>query len=295
MMRIAITGAGGLIGGALWAQLLADGHEVLSIGRYHAAHPPDVRWSIPHAQLNPAALNGLDAVVHLAGEPIVGKWTAAKKQAIRDSRVGGTRLLASTLAHLPTRPAVFISASAIGFYGDRGEVVLDETSLIGEGFLPQVSRDWEAAAQPAAEAGIRVVHPRFGVVLSSTGGALKQMLPAFRLGLGGPLGSGSQWMSWISLDDTVGALLHLLHHHAIVGPVNVVGPQPVTNRQFTRALASVLKRPAVLPAPKFAVRLAFGELADEALFASQRVEPGVLKQTGYAFKHSTLEAALRAK
>lgn len=233
--------------------------------------------------------------MHLAGEPIVGKWTRAKKQAIRDSRVQGTRLLAATLAGLQKKPKVLISASAIGYYGDRGDAIMDESSTIGAGFLPEVSLDWEAATLPAAQAGIRVVHPRLGVVISENGGALKQMLPAFRLGLGGPLGSGAHWMSWISLDDTIGAILHLINNKSVSGPVNLVAPQPVTNKVFTRALASQLRRPAFLPAPRFAVRLAFGELADEALFASQRVEPGVLHQSGYTFTHPTLEVALRAE
>jgi len=292
-MRIAITGAGGLIGSALQTNLAYDGHEVIRVGRYNAAHPPDVRWSVPHAQLNPSPLEDLDAVVHLAGEPIVGKWTHAKKQAIRDSRVDGTRLLAATLAGLHRKPKVLISASAIGFYGHRGDEVLDEKSEIGKGFLPGVSSEWEAATQPAADAGIRVVHPRLGVVLAKSGGALKQMLPIFKLGLGGPLGSGSHWMSWISLDDTVAAILHLIENVSVSGPVNLVAREPVTNREFTRLLASRLHRPAFFPAPRFAVHLAFGELADEALFASQRIKPGVLEQSGYNFIHSALEAALR--
>ncbi len=294
-MRIAITGAGGMIGSALRVRLTGDGHEVIRVGRYNGAHPPDVRWSIPHAQLNPIPLEDLDAVVHLAGEPIVGKWTHAKKRAIRDSRVEGTHLLAATLAGLCRKPKVLISASAIGYYGDRGDAVMDESSAIGEGFLPEVSRDWEAAALPATKAGIRVVQPRLGVVLAKSGGALKKMLPIFKLGLGGPFGSGAHWMSWIGLDDTVGAILHLIHNESVAGPVNLVAPQPVTNRAFTRTLASVLHRPAVFPAPRFAVRMAFGELADEALFASQRVEPGVLKQSGYTFAHPTLESALRSE
>lgn len=293
-MRIAITGAGGLIGGALRAKLVGDGHEVLSIGRHHPERPPDIRWSVPHAQLNPGALEGLDAVVHLAGEPIVGKWTPAKKQAIRDSRVDGTRLLASTLAGLQRKPLVFISASAIGYYGERGDAVLDESSSAGEGFLPEVCAAWEAASRPAASAGIRVVNPRFGVVLSGSGGALKQMLPAFRLGLGGPLGNGAHWMSWIGIDDAANAILHLIGEGSVSGPVNLVSPRPVTNRQFTRTLAAVLRRPAVLPLPRFVARLALGELADAALFASQRVEPGRLKQCGYTFAQPDLRGALQA-
>ncbi len=294
-MRIAITGAGGLIGRALQDRLNQDGHEVIRVGRYNAHNPPDVRWSIPHAQLNPASLEGLDAVVHLAGEPIVGKWTHAKKQAIRDSRVEGTRLLAATLANLQNKPSVFISASAIGFYGERGNDILSEQNTQGDGFLPDVSAAWENAAQLAADAGIRVVHPRFGVVLSREGGALKQMLPIFQLGLGGPLGSGAQWFSWISLTDTVAALLHLIERDDLTGPVNLVAPEPVTNKLFTQTLASALKRPAFFPVPRFAMRQAYGELADDALFASQRVEPKVLIDSGFKFTHSTLASALQAE
>jgi uncharacterized protein len=293
-MRIAITGAGGLIGGALWARLAGDGHGVIRVGRYSLAHPPDVRWSIPHGQLNAAPLEGLDAVIHLAGEPIVGKWTHDKMRAIRDSRVNGTRLLAATLANLNRKPAVLVSASAVGVYGDRGGEVLDESSPPGEGFLAEVGRAWEAAARPAVEAGIRVVHPRLGVVIAPEGGALKKMLPAFRMGVGGPLGNGSQWMSWVGLDDVGGAVLHLIADGSVSGPVNLVSPQAVTNRRFTRALAGVLRRPAVMPVPRFAARLAFGKLADEVLFASQRVEPSVLKRSGYGFRHPELKDALKA-
>ncbi len=293
-LRIAITGANGLIGRALTTALTRRGHTVLSIGRHHPSRPPDVRWSVPHAQLNPAALEGLDVVVHLAGEPIVGKWTPAKKQAIHDSRIDGTRLLASTLAGLQDKPAVFISASAVGYYGDRGGEVLTEASAPGEGFLPKVCAAWESASSPAAAAGIRVVNPRFGVVLSGKGGALKQMLTPFRLGMGGPLGNGSQWMSWIGLEDVVGAVLHMIQNDAVSGPVNLVSPQPVTNKQYTRTLGGILKRPAVLPLPRFAARLAFGELADEALYASQRVEAGVLTESGYTFTHPQLRGALEA-
>jgi uncharacterized protein (TIGR01777 family) len=293
-MRIAITGAGGLVGNALRARLVGDGHEVIRVGRYTSVHPPDVRWSIPHGQLNGSLLEGLDAVVHLAGEPIIGKWTPDKKQAIRASRVDGTRLLAATLANLQRKPAVLISASAVGNYGDRGDEVLDESSSSGGGYLADVCQAWESAAQPAAGAGIRVVHPRLGVVISRDGGALKMMLPAFRMGVGGPLGNGRQWMSWIGLDDVIGAMLHLIEDSSVSGPVNLVSPEPVTNTQFTRTLASVLRRQAVIPMPRFTARLAFGELADEVLFASQRVEPGALQRSGYAFRQPRLQEALRA-
>lgn len=294
-MRIAITGANGLIGIALRAQLERDGHEVIRIGRHNPSHPPDVRWSVPHAQLNPQALEGLDVVLHLAGEPIVGRWTPSKKQAIRDSRVDGTRLLAWTLANLQVKPRVLVSASAAGYYGNRGDEVLDEQSKVGEGFLCEVVSAWEDSARPAEDAGIRVVHPRLGIVLSKHGGALKHMLPIFRLGLGGPLGSGAHWMSWISLSDTVAAIKHLMDNDSIIGPVNFVSPEPVTNKQFTQTLASILKRPAFIPAPRFALRQAYGELADEALLASQRVEPKVLLDSGYTFMHPHLSEALQAE
>ena len=291
-MRVAITGAGGLIGRALRTRLEADGHEVISVGRYRASNPPDVRWSVPHRQLNGRALENLDAVVHLAGEPVAGKWTLDKMQAIRSSRVDGTRLLAATLANLNKKPSVLISASAIGYYGDRGDEVLDESSAQGEGFLAEVCDAWERAAQPARAVGIRVVHPRLGVVISSQGGALAQMLPVFRFGLGGPLGNGRHWMSWVGVQDVVGGLMHMIHTKSLAGPVNVVSPNPVSNKHFTKTLASVLRRPAIFPLPKFVARLAFGKLADEALYASQRCEPGVLKDSGYDFRQPALEKAL---
>jgi len=293
-MRVAITGAGGLIGKALHKRLVGDGNEVVRVGRYKSTDPPDVRWSVPHGQLNTSSLEGLDAVVHLAGEPIIGKWTHDKKQAIRDSRVNGTRLLAASLANLDHKPSVLLSASAVGFYGDRGDERLNETAEPGEGFLADLGRAWESATRPAMDAGIRVVHLRLGVVIDPGGGALKKMLPAFRLGLGGPLGNGAHWMSWIGLNDTVGAVLHLIADGWVSGPVNLVSPAPVTNWQFTRTLARILHRPAVIPLPRFVARLAFGQLTDEALFASQRCEPGVLMKSGYTYRQPELEAVLRA-
>ncbi len=293
-MRIGITGAGGLIGRALSRSLKSDGHEIVRIGRYRPSNPPDVPWSIPHGWLPPVGMEGLDAVIHLAGEPIVGRWTPEKKRAIRYSRVEGTRLLSATLAALQEKPRVLISASAIGIYGNRGDEILDENSPAGSGFLAQVGREWEAATQPAERADIRVAHARLGVVLSPEGGALKQMLPIFRLGLGGRLGNGRQWMSWVSLPEVVGIIRFLMEREDADGPVNVVATQPVTNRQFTRTLAHVLKRPAVFPVPGFMVRRMFGELADEALLASQRVQPARLQSMGYAFLHPELTTALQA-
>ena len=238
-------------------------------------------------------MENLDVVVHLAGESVAGKWTLDKKRAIRDSRVEGTYLLASTLANLTHKPRVLISASAVGYYGDRGDEVLNETAGQGEGFLAEVCRAWERAAQPATDAGIRVVHPRLGVVLSAQGGALKQMLPVFRLGLGGPLGRGDQWMSWVGVDDVVESLMLMMTKESFFGPVNVVSPRPVSNKRFTKILSTLLHRPALFPLPKFVARLAVGQLADEALYASQRCEPDVLNESGYSFKHEELQAALR--
>ena len=246
------------------------------------------------AQLAPESVSGFDAVVHLAGESIVGRWTEAKKRRVRESRVQGTRNLAEALAAAPQPPRVFVSASAIGYYGDRGEETLREESSPGSGFLPEVCREWEAAAEPATKAGIRTAQLRFGVVLSASGGALQKMLPPFRMGVGGNIGSGRQWMSWIDIDDVVGAILHVIKNDSLRGPINVVGPNPVRNAEFTKTLASVLSRPAILPMPAFAARLAFGQMADELLLASQRVEPTNLSSTGYIFQNPELRSALES-
>jgi uncharacterized protein (TIGR01777 family) len=239
-------------------------------------------------------VSGFDAVVHLAGESIVGRWTDAKKRRVRESRVQGTRNLAEALAAAPQRPHVFISASAIGYYGDRGEEMLREESSSGSGFLPDVCREWESAAEPATKAGIRTAQMRFGVVLSASGGALKKMLPPFRMGVGGNIGSGRQWMSWIDIDDVVGAIQHVITNETLRGPVNVIGPNPARNAEFTKTLASVLSRPAILPMPAFAARLAFGQMADELLLASQRVEAAKLLSSGYVFHRPVLRTALEA-
>ncbi|MFQ5915907.1 MAG: TIGR01777 family oxidoreductase, partial [Nitrospinota bacterium] len=236
----------------------------------------------------------MDAAVHLSGENIgEGRWTAAKKAAIRDSRVKSTRLLAETLARLEQPPRVFVCASAVGYYGDRGEEVLREESPLGSGFLPDLSLEWESAAEPAVQKGIRVVHLRNGIVLSPKGGALAKMLPPFKLGLGGKLGSGRQYVSWISLDDMVGVIRHALERESLSGPVNAVAPNPVTNAEFTQTLGRVLSRPTVFQVPAFTLRLAFGEMADAALLASARVEPARLLASGYSFRHPELEGALR--
>lgn len=291
-MRLLISGASGLIGSALVRAVPAD-WEVVRLVRT----PPgagEVRWDPEGGAIDVGAVGAIDAAVHLAGESIAGRWTEAKKQRIRDSRVKGTRLLARTLAGMSPAPGVLLSASAVGIYGDRGDEVLTEDSPHGTGFLPEVGSAWEEAAQPAAEAGIRVVCMRMGVVLAREGGALARMLPPFRLGLGGSLGGGRQWMSWIALADVTAAMLHLLEAESLSGPVNLTAPNPVTNREFTRTLARVLGRPAFLSVPAFALRLAFGEMADEALLASTRVLPRRLLDSGFTFRHPELEGALRA-
>jgi len=295
-MNVAITGSTGLIGSALVPRLTSRGHGVVRLVRRTPAIASAerlARWNPDTGAVEPG-LDGVDAVVHLAGESVAGgRWTEARKRRIRESRVPPTRKLCETLARQPTPPRVLLCASAIGYYGNRGDQVLREESAPGAGFLPEVCREWEAAAEPAVRRGIRVVHLRIGLVLSPKGGALAAMLPVFRLGLGGPVGSGAQWMSWIGMDDTLGAILHALMNEALAGPVNLVAPAPVTNREFARTLARVLRRPAIFPFPAFAARLVFGQMADELLLASARVEPARLQATGYAFRDATLEGALR--
>jgi uncharacterized protein (TIGR01777 family) len=290
---VAVTGASGLIGSALVRQLERDGIFVKRLVR--SRERPDARkvyWDPAKGEIDRDALEGLDAVVHLAGESVAARWTSAKKQSILRSRVDGTRLIAGTLAGLERRPEVLVSASAVGIYGSRGDEVLDETSAEGTDFLSEVAHGWEAAAEPARQAGIRVVHPRFGIVLSAAGGALGQMLPAFRLGGGGKLGSGKQWMSWISIDDAVGALRFAMDHPEVSGPVNVVGPDPARNADFADALGRALGRPALVPVPTFALKLLFGEAAEGAILASQRALPRRLAEAGYVFRHPTLDSAL---
>ncbi len=255
-----------------------------------------VSWD-PLVPLSPPVVSGFDAVVHLAGESVVGRWTEDKKRAIRESRVQGTRILATALAQSEAKPRVLVCASAVGFYGNRGEEVLREESPAGQGFLPEVCREWESASQIAAEAGIRTVNIRIGLVLSAKGGALGNMLKPFKLGLGGRIGSGQQWWSWIHVDDIVGGIQHAIRIESVVapvnGPVNLVAPNPVRNAEFTKVLASVLGRPAFFPVPEVALRLAFGEMAaGELLVASQRVEPGKLTASGYTFRFRELRAAL---
>ncbi len=291
-MDVAVTGSTGLIGTALVAALAQAGHRAIRVIR---GDGHGIKWDPKAGTIDAAALEGIDAVVHLAGAGIGDRrWNDAYKRELLDSRVQGTGLLARTLAGLQRPPAVLVSASAIGWYGDRGDDVLDETAGPGSGFLADLCRQWEAAADPARDAGIRVAHPRSGIVLSPKGGALKKQLPLFKLGLGGRLGPGTQWQSWIALDDEVAALLHLLGAE-VAGPVNLTAPNPVTNLEFTKTLGTVLHRPTLIPVPSFAPKLLLGsELADVLLFEGQRVVPRVLEASGYAFHHPDLEGALRS-
>ncbi|MFA7249740.1 MAG: TIGR01777 family oxidoreductase [Dehalococcoidia bacterium] len=294
-MLIAITGATGLIGSALGANLVDAGHEVRALRRGNQAEGG--QYDIASDWVAPDALRGADAVVHLAGASIgTARWTTARREAIRSSRVDSTRLLVDAMSALERRPRVFIVASGVGYYGDGGDRVLDESAPIGAGFLASLVRDWEAEAQRASAFGVRVVSARFGVVLSRHGGALRQMALPFRLGAGGPIGSGQQWLPWISLDDTVGALTLLLQDERASGPVNLVAPEPVTNRAFSRTLGQVLRRPSFMPVPAFVLRLALGAgRADELLLAGQRAVPGRLHDLGFAFRHADLREVLTAE
>ena len=293
--RIAITGATGLVGGNLAAFLTTGGHRVDPLVR----RPPrpgttEIAWDPARDRIDAAALEGIDAVVHLAGESIAaGRWNAARKDAIRRSRVDSTRLLCRALAGLRTRPKALVSASAIGYYGDRGDAPLTETSAAGSGFLAEVVQAWEAATAPAVEAGIRVVTPRIGMVVTAAGGALAKMLPPARLGLGGPMGNGRQSVSWIALDDLVGAIHFLLFAEDVAGPVNAVAPRPVTNRELAKTLGRVLGRPAVAPLPAVLVRLLFGEMGQALLLEGQHVLPARLEAAGFRFQHPALDGALR--
>ena len=291
--KILVSGSSGLIGAVLIPSLKSSGYEITCLVRGTASSRDQIQWD-PAQPLVPESVSGFDAVVHLAGESIVGRWTEGKKRRIRESRVKGTLRLAEALAQAPQRPRVLISASAIGYYGDRGEGTLREDSASGSGFLPEVCREWEDATELATKAGIRTVQMRFGLVLSRFGGALQKMLPPFRLGVGGNMGNGRQWWSWIDIDDLVGAVQHVIKTETLRGPVNVVGPNPVMNAEFTKTLTSVLSRPAILPMPAFAARLVFGQMGDELLLASQRVEPAKLLASGYVFQKPDLRLALSA-
>ena len=292
---VAVTGATGMIGSALVDRLRERGHTVRRLVRsMRHAQPGDVEWNPMAATLDASVLAGCDAIVHLAGAPIAQRWTSDRKRDIRESRVRGTSLLANAIAAMNVKPKVVLSGSAVGYYGDRGDETLDEQSTSGTDFLSRIAREWEGAAQPIANAGVRLVLLRTGIVLSGRGGALAKMLLPFKLGIGGPIGNGRQWMSWISLEDHVRAMEHALFSDALHGPANLVAPNPVTNAEFAATLGKVLSRPAVIPVPRFALELAFGEMADATILASQRALPRALLDSRFAFEHATLEPALQA-
>lgn len=293
-MRVLVSGSTGLVGNAVIKRLKAEGHEAIRLVRKRGNHgDPEVLWNPSEGKIARDGLEGLDAVIHLAGENIAERWTEEKKRRIRDSRIVGTALLSSALAGLADPPKVMVSASAIGFYGDRGNEILGEDAAPGTGFLSEVCQGWENATEKAEKAGIRVVHMRIGVVLAAQGGALDAMLKPFKLGVGGVLGTGRQYMSWIALDDLVAAILFVLKKDGIEGAVNATAPRAVTNREFTKTLGKVLNRPTVLPAPAFGLRLVLGEMADEMLLSSARCAPDRLKETGFGFNFVELERALR--
>ncbi len=293
-MKILVTGSTGLLGSELVPLLLEKGNSVTRVTRSRSGSSEDTAyWDPSRGEIESDKLEGHDAVVHLAGENVAGRWTEEKKTEIESSRVIGTGLLAESLAGLDSRPGVIVAASGIGYYGDRGDQVLTEDSGPGEGFLAEVCVKWEDALEPACKAGIRVVNVRIGMVLSSEGGGLEKMLLPFKLGLGGRLGSGEQYWSWISIDDVVGAIYHSIITESLSGPVNLVAPNPVTNKEFTETLGSVLGRPTVLPLPSFAARGIFGEMADELMLASTRVKPKKLLESGYEFRYPDLTGALK--
>lgn len=293
-MRVLLTGSSGLVGHALLTSLAADGHTVVRLMRSHAPAPGrHITWDPDKGVIAADDLEDFDAVVHLAGESIVGRWTAEKKARILESRVKGTRLLSEALVHLRMRPMVLVSASAVGYYGDRGAEEMNEGSSAGSMFLSKVAQAWEEATAPATRSGIRVVNLRIGFVLSKTGGGLAAMLMPFKFGVGGRVGSGRQFLSWIAIDDVVGAISHAILSDALRGPVNLVAPNPVANIEFTKALGRVLGRPTIFPLPAFAARMVLGEMADELLLASTRVRPARLLATGYEFQFPQLEGALR--
>jgi hypothetical protein len=295
--RILVSGVSGPIGAALLPSLRTSGWSVVRLRRGAAAGRStgndQIAWD-PAAPIAPEAVSGFDAVIHLAGESIFGRWTAAKKQKIRDSRVLGTSNLAQALAQAEEKPKVFVCGSAIGYYGNRGDETLTEESAPGAGFLADTCQEWEEATLPALQADIRTAHLRTGIVLSPKGGALGAMLVPFKLGLGGRTGDGQQWMSWIDVQDMVGAIHHILKNDLMQGPVNMVAPKPARNADFAATLASVLSRPAIFPMPAFAAKAVFGEMGEELLLGSQKVEPGKLISSGYPFRYRELRSSLKA-
>jgi uncharacterized protein len=292
-MKIAIAGASGLVGAAVSPQLEADGHDIVRLVR-NSPKGGEIEWHPNQDSINSEKLEGFDALINLAGENVAeGRWTDDKKKKIHDSRVHGTHLLSEAITRLTAKPRVFLCASATGIYGDRGDETLDEQSESGGGFLAGVCREWEKATEPALRAGVRVVNLRFGPILARAGGMLEKMLMPFKMGLGGKIGSGKQYISWVALEDAVAAMKLALQDETIRGPLNVVSPKPVTNERFTRALGEVLSRPTVMAMPAFAARLAFGEMADEMLLVSQKVIPKRLQTAGFQFEYSDLESALQ--
>jgi uncharacterized protein (TIGR01777 family) len=290
--KILVSGSSGLIGAALLPSLQSSGWSVVQLVRGQTTGEGRIAWD-PAQPLAPQIVSGFDAVIHLAGESIFGRWTETKKAKIMNSRVDGTLHLSQALAQAEEKPKVFISGSAIGYYGNRGDELLREESAPGAGFLAQVVEKWEEATMPAVQADIRTAHIRTGVVLSAKGGALRTMLTPFRLGLGGRIGNGRQWMSWIHVQDMVGAIHHILKNDLLQGPVNMVAPKPASNAEFTKTLASALSRPAIFPMPDFVVKTVFGEMGEELLLASQKVEPARLISSGYPFRFSDLRSALQ--
>ena len=292
-MKILISGSHGLVGTALIKALETEHHEIFQLVRHAPGSRSEIEWSPDRYSIALARIEGFDAVVHLAGESIAeGRWTDEKKKRIRESRVKGTKLLGDALANLSNPPRTLVSASAIGYYGDRGDELLTEESAPGEGFLSEVCVEWEEGTALATKKGIRVVNTRFGIILDANGGALAKMLPPFRMGIGGRIGSGKQWMSWIALDDVVGGIKFALTNEVLRGPVNFVAPNPVTNSEFTKILGKALSRPTLFPIPAFGLRLLFGEMADALLLSSQKVEPSRLRAAGYQFQYSDLQPAL---
>lgn len=293
-MKVLVTGGTGLVGSVLIPLLTKSGHDVYRLTHSKPREARDIAWDPERNQLPKARIEGTEAVVHLAGENIAGKrWNAKVKEQLRESRIKSTRLLSETITQLQTVPKTLICASATGYYGDRGNEFLNETSPPGKGFLPDLCRDWEQACEPARAAGIRVVNLRIGVVLSPKGGGLAKMLPPFKAGIGGVMGSGNQYWSWVSIDDVVGIIDYCINNPKVSGPVNTTAPCPVTNYEFTKTLGTVLNRPTIFPMPAIAARLALGEMANDLLLASARVMPNKLSECGYRFKHPTLEPALR--